>query len=276
MTTTKNGLFLATGSRLWRCLAVLAFFLFWQIASLAISNPKALPGIDYVLLHSLPSIAIFSGGDHEDLWTALSVIGVNSAYTLFRIAIGLLFGITIGLLVGTGIHIFHYTRKANEGLLTVIRAVPLLALIPLFLFWFGGREVGIYVYIIFAVSVIVATNTYEAIGNLPPNYTYLARLMGANRRLLFASVYMPAIQPEMAGSFRNVLGLAWAFSLGAEYLSATSGLGHLVYQSYLYCDMGKLIVFVWIYGIYGMAGFYLSQRLLNKLRHWNSESASGG
>jgi ABC-type nitrate/sulfonate/bicarbonate transport system permease component len=126
------------------------------------------------------------------------------------------------------------------------------------------------------VSVIIATNTYEAICNLPPAYGYLASLMEANRYQLFRTVYLHAIQPEMIGGFRNVLGLAWAFSLGAEYLSATSGLGYLVYQSYLYSDMGKLIVFALIYGVYGIVGYCFTEELMNNLRKWHSSAIQEG
>jgi len=259
-----------------RVVSVVALFVIWQCLSWLINNPKLLPGIDYVLLRSLPSIAAFSGSNHDDYRQALSAILIHSCYTFGRIVIGLAGGLGLGLLIGMGVHFFRHTRTVNERLLTIIRSIPLFALIPLFLFWFGGREIGIYAYLIFSVSVIVATNTYEAICNLTPAYTYQASLMGANRYQLFRTVYAHAIQPEMIGGFRNVLGLTWAFSLGAEYLSATSGLGYLVYQSYLYSDMGKLIVFVLIYGFYGVAGYLLTKRLFDNLRKWHHVSLQEG
>ena len=126
-----------------------------------------------------------------------------------------------------------------------------------------------YLYISFAVTVIVATNAYEAVSNVPPDYAYQSQLLGASRLQVFTTVYMPAIGPEMIGSLRNVLGLAWAFTLGAEYLSASSGLGYLVYQSYIYSDMGKLIVFALLYGFYGILGYFLANRVLFGLRRWH-------
>jgi ABC-type nitrate/sulfonate/bicarbonate transport system permease component len=138
------------------------------------------------------------------------------------------------------------------------------------LHWFGGREIGIYLYIAFAVFVIVATNTYEAIFNVPKFYFYQARVLGATKFQIFRTVVFFAIQPEMIGSLRNVLGLCWAFSLGAEYLSARSGIGYLIYQSYLYADMGKLIVFAGIYAIYGILCFSLSQKMFAYIKRWKN------
>ena len=220
-------------------------------------------------LHSLPSIASFAGDTQENYATALKVIALHSAYTFFRLICGLLLGTFFGVVSGMGIHFFRRYHNANRLALTVVRSVPLFALIPLFLYWFGGREAGIFIYITFAVSVIIATSTYESICNVPADYATQAFLLGANRWQVFCTVYAWAIGPEMIGGLRSVLGLSWAFSLGAEYLSANSGLGYLVYQSYLYSDMGKLLVFVLLYGIYGVCGYLIANRLLYRLRRWH-------
>jgi sulfonate transport system permease protein len=241
----------------------------WQFLSITVHDIRLLPGPEYVLAHSLPSIAAFGGDANENYPTALQILAVHSGYTVMRLICGLLLGTTLGVFAGMSIHFFRRSHGANVLALTVVRSVPLFALIPLFLYWFGGKEAGIYLYITFAVAIIIATNVYEAICNVPPDYANQAHLLGATRLQVFRTVYARAIGPEMIGSLRNVLGLSWAFSLGAEYLSASSGLGYLVYQSYLYADMGKLIVLAILYGIYGILGHLLANRLLYNLRRWH-------
>jgi len=228
-----------------------------------------------VLLQSLPSIAAFAGDGQGNYATAFKVIAIHSAYTFLRLACGLLAGSCLGILAGMGIHFFRRSHRANVLVLNVVRSVPLFALIPLFLYWFGGREAGIYIYITFGVFVIVATNTYEAVCNVPPDYANQAYLLGATRLQVFRTVYVHAIGPELIAGLRNALGLSWAFSLGAEYLSANSGLGYLVYQSYLYSDMGKLIVFALLYGIYGVGGYLIADRLLLGMRRWHVAETEG-
>lgn len=253
----------------WQLASMLLLLVAWQLLSLAINNARLLPGIDYILFHSLPGIAQFAGNPQEDYPGALQVILVHTGHTLMRLLIGLFCGTVSGIIIGMAIHFFHLSRNANEIVLAIVRSIPLFALIPLFLYWFGGKELGIYLYIWFAVMVIIATNCYEAICNVPPEYSNQARLLGASRLQIFASVYAPAIGPEMIGGLRNVLGLSWAFALGAEYLSASSGLGYLVYQSYIYSDMGKLLVFAFCYGVLGVAGYMAADRLLYRLRRWH-------
>jgi sulfonate transport system permease protein len=259
----------------WSCASIILGLVLWQLVSLFVNNQRLFPGVDYVLSHSLPSIAVFAENQNENYAVAFQVIALNSGYTFVRLLCGLSSGICLGILAGMGIHFFRKSHAANVLALTIVRSVPLFALIPLFLYWFGGKEMGIYLYITFAVTVIIATNTYEAICNVPVDYCNQARLLGASHFQVFRTVYTYAIGPELIGGLRNVLGLAWAFSLGAEYLSAHSGLGYLVYQSYLYSDMGKLIVFVLLYGIYGVLGHLCLGRLFDRLRRWQVTEQEG-
>lgn len=249
-----------------RCKVLTIVFLLavWQIAAFAVGEPKLLPGVIHVVAVSFPSIGTFGG---SETWAgALSVLLQHSAITLARVAVSL----PVGMALGTALALLvHYFRSLHGGLAVVMRllqAVPLFALIPLFLQWFGGRETGVIVYIVFAVSVVASTNAYNAIRNIRPEYVLQARLNGASRFKVFATVHLPAVQPELVASFRTILGFSWAFALGAEYLTSQSGLGYLVFQSYLYSDTGKLIVFSVFYGLYGVLIQLVSEPALRRLR----------
>src|SRR5271168_296658 len=189
----------------WYLSSAILVLLVWQALSAVINNSQLLPDIGYVFANSLPSIAVFSGQGKPDYLEAIKVITVHSGFTFLRLICGLFCGTLIGVGAGLGIHFFRRSHTANVLVLTVVRSVPLFALIPLFLFWFGGKEMGIYLYITFAVSVIIATNTYEAVCNVPGDFANQARLLGATRPQIFRTVYLQAIGPEMLGSLRNVL-----------------------------------------------------------------------
>lgn len=241
----------------------------WELAAWRTANPRLFPDIIYVLTYSLPSLAVFSGYERDSLAGALFTLTLHTSYTLARVLVGLTIGASVGLLCGLVVHYFRGSVSGSVLLLNIIRAVPLFALVPLFLYWFGGGELGIYLYISFSTFIVIATNTYEAVLNVPPSYTQHAALMGATRFQTFKTVLVFAIQPQMVGSLRNVIGLSWAFSLGAEYLSARTGIGYLLYQSYLYADMGKLIVLASLYTGLGLLSFTLTRRLFASIRKWD-------
>lgn len=259
-----------------RAITLLVILMIWQFISLLIKDERTFPGIDYLLKISLPSLAVFEGGKANDYCLALWILLKHSGITIFRILIGLIAGSFAGVLAGFAIHFLAPIKRTNTYLLMLVRSVPLFALIPLFLYWFGGRESSIYSYISFGIFVIVATNTFEALSNVSPGYILQAKLLGANRLQIFSTVHFHAIQPEMLGAWRTAVGLSWAFSLGAEYLASTSGLGYLVYQSYLYSDMGKLVLLATIYGCYGIISYKLLQAVLDNTVRWQMIGVKGG
>jgi ABC-type nitrate/sulfonate/bicarbonate transport system permease component len=247
---------------------ILVVLIVWEIAALRINNPKLMPNLRYLYAHSLPSLAVFGGENGENWIVAFRVLVLNFLATLLRVSISFCMGSALGMLAGVSIYYIRSSKAISSWGLTVARSIPLFALIPLFLYWFSGQEIGIYLYIIFAVFVVVSTSTYVAVVNIAPQYIHQSRLMGASKFRMFYTIIFPAMQPELAGGLRNSLGLCWAFSLGAEYLSAKSGIGYLLYQSYLYADMGKLIIFAMVYAFCGWITFFGIRPLLQWMRRW--------
>jgi ABC-type nitrate/sulfonate/bicarbonate transport system permease component len=74
---------------------------------------------------------------------------------------------------------------------------------------------------------------------------------------------------QLAGGLRNVIGLSWAFSLGAEYVSADKGLGYITYQCYSYSEMGQLIILAVVYAGLGYGSYELARFLISRLTPWH-------
>lgn len=244
-------------------------FCLWEIAALSVNNPKLFPDLWYLLSNSLPSLAIFNGKGENDFIAAIQLLTYHTAQTFWRLLIGLILGSVTGFGAGLAISYFAKYRKGSFFLLTIIRSIPLFSLVPLFLMWFGGKEIGIYLYIAFAVFLIVASDTYEATLNIPKHFILQAQVLGASKLQVLFTVSMFAIRPQMLGSIRNLLGLCWAFSLGAEFVSSVSGLGYLLYNSYLYADMGKMIIVALVYISCGWLAYYLFKNKLTWFYYWN-------
>jgi ABC-type nitrate/sulfonate/bicarbonate transport system permease component len=133
-----------------------------------------------------------------------------------------------------------------------LRTFPLLALVTIFLVWFGRAEIGKYVFIVFAISVIIFVNTVSAIRNIDPIYTQFARTLGATRLQIVRTVYVKGIMPELFGGIRVILGTAWAIVLAAEFIAAQKGLGHILIMSQLYFSPGRMIVILIVFMVYSV------------------------
>jgi sulfonate transport system permease protein len=255
-----------------RLMSIAALCLAWEVVAHTKQQPSLYPTFEQMFRVSLPSFGVFSEAASAGVGRALTVLSYHAGVTLLRISIGLLIGVPLGIIAGLIIHYLRGSGPASAIVLTIGRSIPLLALIPLFAYWFGSAPTAALAYIAVGAFFILAADTYEAAGNVAPIHAQQARLLGASRATILRTVYLPAIQTQLAGSLRNVIGLSWAFSLGAEYVSATSGLGYITYQSYLFADIGKLAILSLVYAGLGYGSYEAARRFLDRLTPWRDNS----
>jgi sulfonate transport system permease protein len=237
---------------------LLALFTAWWLGAASLSNdssgaPSLLPS-PYDVITAIPRLSVFAGpGTEQTYANALWVIASNtweSATTLMvGLAIGGAFGVGFGLALGWSSKL----RMVFEAPLLVVRVIPLLALLPLFLSWFGGTRSGSIAFVAFAVFSMLFVNTLEAIRNVSPLVQTYARTLGASMFRVYRTVVVPAIVPELIGGLRVVLGLAWAILLAAEFLASQSGIGHILILAQQYFDVSRMVLIVILIMVYSFA-----------------------
>jgi len=214
------------------------------------------------VIRSIPGLAVFRGsGAQLSYPNALIAIWENTYASAIRLLGGLAIGTALGL--GTGL-LLGYSRKvrlAAQSPLLLLRTVPLLALIPLFLTWFGGAESGVFAFIAFAVFSMLLVNTLEAVRNTGRDIQLFARTLGASRFRVYRTVVMPAIVPELVGGMRAVLGIAWAILLAAEFLVAQRGIGHVLILANRFSYTDRMVLIVLLIMLYT----YALDRLVTKV-----------
>lgn len=240
---------------------------FWQGIAYTVHNDRIAPSLGNLINEAYPGFAIFGNSSSNSYGEATRVLAWHALQTAKRATWGIIFGGVSGIAAGLTVFALGRGRSSARLLLLGLMNVPLFSLIPLFIYWFSGEQFGIVLYVALAVGVLVATATFEAGSNVPLTYFWQASLAGAQRMTVLWSVVLPAIIPELLLTFRWVLGLIWAFALGAEYLSSdSSGCGFLVYQSYLYSDVGQLLVLGAVYAVLGYSSIcifdFATKRLL--------------
>lgn len=243
-----------------RWLGIPTVILLWEaIARLFVDQTAGessfLPTLVDVVKRDLPAFAIFDfssrgfeGG--ASYVSAIKILAINSLSTIRLVFVGVGIGAVIGIGGGLILARWKTLRSAIEPIILVLRTIPLLALIPLFLLWFGAALSGHITYIAFAVSAMLIINTLEAVRNVPPVYLSFSRTFGASENHVYRTVIFPAIIPELVGGLRVVLGLAWAIALGAEFLASQSGLGRLLLLSQNFLFTGRMLVIVILFGIF--------------------------
>jgi ABC-type nitrate/sulfonate/bicarbonate transport system permease component len=243
----------------WGVAGLVLFVIAWEVAAAYIAsvNPRAeqiFPSWAHILTTSVRELEAFVpfGDTSTGYAAAADVLAHHSLVTLRRVVIGTLAGIAIGVAVGLAMAYSRFLFHLLNPIMGLIRTIPLLALIPLFVLWFSGREVGVVLFIGFAVFVMIFIATYHAADNVARAPKRFARTMGATKATMFRTVVIPGMLPELFAQVRIVFALAWSFALGAEFTGAQEGLGFLMIQSERFGFLGRVIVVVLLFTIYAV------------------------
>ena len=163
--------------------------------------------------------AVADGAPRSYPAALLSII-FHSLATLARLASGLLLGGVLGLALGLAVSWSPWSRRLVQLPTQFLRALPLLAMVPLFQLWFGTYFFGQVLFVSYGVGMIVFAGVVNAVRNVPQIYIDNARVLGASRSHLYRTVILPAILPAMRSVVLLGLGAGWGAVLAAEYLGA--------------------------------------------------------
>jgi ABC-type nitrate/sulfonate/bicarbonate transport system permease component len=234
----------------------------WEVAAhwLAATNPNGadlLPTVEHVITKSIPETAGFSNRSLSEVsepnyFDAALVLAQQSWITLLRLLVGSAIGVLVGVVIGSLIATTRIGRAVFEPPVLAARNIPPLALIPLFVVWFGDREEGKIIYVAFVVFSMVVINTVHAIDNVDPVLVRYARTLGAKGRKIYTTVLLPAILPELAAGLKVVIGLSWAIVLAAEFIAADNGLGSLLIIGQTFFNVGLMLVVVILFVVYSL------------------------
>jgi ABC-type nitrate/sulfonate/bicarbonate transport system permease component len=235
-------------------------------------------GIVWILLTSVLHIIprLYLPGPVE-LWHSFrellpnipTAIGISLEITLSGFIIGVGLGLGIGLIMA-------YSKNILEtagSLMDFLRPVPIFALIPLFMLWFGIGLWSQILLVALGVSAILGVETYEAIRNIPRRYLKAASNLGANRKMIFKTVVLPFITPYLIGGIRVAAAASWGLDVAAELMGIQKGLGHNLLIQRTYLNTSGIIVIVIIYAILAVILDRLIKSLERKLTNWTERKS---
>lgn len=175
-------------------------------------------------------------------------VSVSLARLLSGFAIGSLAGIAFGLLAGLSPRLDAYTAPTFQ----VLRQVPSVALIPLFILVFGIGETFKVVIVAKASFFVVALAVHDAIASLPARYAEVAAIFRFTRLQTLRKVVLPAIVPATLTGVRIALGRSWMVLVGAELLAAENGLGQMMEMARQMFRLDIVMVGVVLTGVIGV------------------------
>ena len=174
------------------------------------------------------------------LWTALWV-------SVKRVLLGLLFGVAIGTALAMASALTNLGERLIDSVMHMFRTMPVLALLPLFVLWFGIGEEAKVAIIAWAVLFPIYINLFAGIRSVDPKLIEAGEVLGLRRLGQIRHVILPGALPQFLTGLRLAMGVSWLVLVAAEEINATSGLGYLIInaESLMQTDVifGALIVY---------------------------------
>lgn len=153
------------------------------------------------------------------------------AATMRRLLLGFGLSVLIGVPLGIAAGSWRAVQSTLAPLVLVGRNIPIAALIPLTILWFGIDETQKVMFIFIATVPFVFSDAASAVISIPDRYVETAETLGAKPRQIVWKVLVPMALPDIDTSLRHLFGLAFGYIMLAELINAKHGLGYLLATS---------------------------------------------
>lgn len=210
-------------------ISFLALLILWQVVAAVVVRSVLFP----------PPTSVF-----VKAWELIGngVLAENMAASLRRILTGFILGSAIGVPIGLVIGSFPVARRYIEPWTEFLRFVPATGMITAAIIWFGiGEESKIFI-IIYTTIFIVILNTAAGVASISPNKLRAAQVLGATRWQLFRLVALPATVPFILTGMRLAMANSFTTIVVAEFVSAQSGLGVMLWNARMYMMVDDIFV----------------------------------
>ena len=240
-----------------RVLIVVATLTGWQLASgrviseFWVSSPSAIAS-------ALSSF--WTGGE----------LGPAIQVTLIETALGFVVGAVTGILVGLTFGVSPIVARILDPFLVGLKSIPRVALIPLFILWFG---IGLETKVLFAATLVffpVFMSTFAGARDVDRDLIDVIRVMGASRMATVRKVLVPSALVWVFAGLRMSIPFALIGAVIAEMFTADDGLGYLISISANQYDTAGAFAAIFVTTILGLVLTYAISFLETRTLRWRT------
>ncbi|WP_432519020.1 ABC transporter permease [Kineococcus sp. SYSU DK006] len=253
------------GRRAWpRWATIVILLATWQLAAVLNGDDRfynaALIPSPWQVLRAAGDLAA-SGELWTDTWTST-----------LRVLAGLGVAAPVAVLAAALTTASRTLSNVLDPVIDVLRPVPTLALLPMFILWFGVGETSKVMLIAFSTFFLIYVPSVEAIRNVDPVLVQAAGTLGLTRTQRYRHVIAPSAAPAIFVGLRMALGTGWFLVVGAEFIAADNGLGYLINFSRIWFRVSDMLVGAAVIAVLGLLGNALLLRLEQRLFAWRERA----
>lgn len=191
--------------------------------------------------------------------------------SFYRFATAFSFCILVGVPVGLLLGMSRPFRAVLEPPIQAIRPIPKLALLPLFLIWFGIGNLSKIVVIAAPVFPLIAISAMQAVRSVSQKKIQAAQALGASPWTVFWRVVLPASLPGIFTGIRVSISIGVTMLVGAELTATSDGIAWMALTAAEYLSTDIVLVGVLIMASMGYGLDRIVLALEGRLVHWSGK-----
>src|SRR5881296_2292245 len=192
------------------------------------------------------------------------------ATSLARVGVGFGVAAVVALALGLLAALCVPVRLMLEPIIELVRPIPPLAFLPMFLVWFGLGEASKVAFIGYTTFFPMFVAITASVMRVDVVLLRAAASLGASRADLVRRVMLPAALPGIVVALRIGVGLALFVIVGAEFMGADAGLGHLIMEGRTFFNPAQIVMGALTLGVLGSLINTLLLTVERRLLRWRS------
>lgn len=241
-----------------RRLAPMLLLVAWGVGSgTGLIPSRVLPGLGKVLATA---------------WTLASngTLESNLAVSLERVVLGLALGVAAGSALALVAGLSRLGDDLIDPNMQMLRTLPALALVPLFIVWFGIGEAPKIYMIALATAFPIYLNLYSGIKAVDPKLLEGGRTLGLSRLGIIRHVILPSASAPFLVGLRFAAGVAWLVLVVCEQINANTGIGAMMSNAEDFYRTDIIVVGLLVYAILGLGTDALVRLVERRALAWRS------
>ncbi|HEY9576985.1 MAG TPA: ABC transporter permease [Pseudobacillus sp.] len=235
-------------------LLILIFLLIWEVAARSVNMVFILP----------PPTGIIG-----KLWELKEPLFIEHLpVTLTVITIGLAISILLGVGIAVWMSVSPTAEKAIYPIIISSQMIPIIALAPIFVLWFGYSIWSKVVVTVLITFFPITVNTYDGLQSGSKELKELMMTMGAGRREVFFKLLVPSALPHFYSGLKVAVTLSVIGAAIGEWLGAQAGLGYFSRRMMTQFDGAAVFAPIVLLSMIGIVLFVIVKFIENKSLKW--------
>lgn len=181
----------------------------------------------------------------------------NAAVTLSEVLLGFALAVASGITIGVAISLSPTLNRAIYPLVIASQTIPVPALAPLLLVWFGAGILPKVLVTALVAFFPIVVNTVEGIRGTDRDVVNLLRSFGASRGTVFRLAEFPSSLPSIFAGARIAVAISVIGAVFGEFVGARAGLGYLMTRAIAQFETPRLVAAIVLLSLMGTGLFAL-------------------